>query len=135
MRNIDRMREKAIAEVDRRAEIARAGLFTRGTGQAYEYDQTLREAIIARDAPAGPIDPDDVPHIAAERAALAAVGIVKTLRDVAAEVITAANAQCRASAVIKQKRRTAKLRIAKATTMLDIASIVDGMGIASRKGS
>lgn len=116
-------RAQAAREADQRAEAARLRWLTPGDGQALEYDATVREAERLRDAAWIGL-PGAYPFLAAEQDALAAVGSVVTLREVAEIVLAEAAAWAAVGAEIKRRRRTAKLRIEAAQSVPDIAAIM-----------
>ena len=113
---IETLRARAIAAIDAAAERARLRFLTGGAGQALEYQATEVEAR----AYAGAGDASDWPWLAAEQAALAAVGQAASLADVAAAVIAQADAWRSVGASIKALRRAAKLQVEAATTAAEI---------------
>jgi hypothetical protein len=117
------LRSNAEVTIDTAAETARLQWLTQGTGQALEYADTQTQAAAAMTSP-DPLDPALYPMIVAEQQAQAAVGVMITLRQTV-QIISAQSAAWQsAGATIKQIRRTAKLKIASATTSAQIDLIV-----------
>ncbi|GAB4193242.1 MAG: hypothetical protein OHK0024_33450 [Thalassobaculales bacterium] len=109
--------------IDTAAESARLRFITGGSGQALEYQRSIEEAralIAAGGTPA----PEDYPMLAAEVAALAAVGVSRSLAQVAAEVAAMDAAWQQAGAAIKLLRRAAKLLVSTAIAAEDPAAAV-----------
>lgn len=117
---------QAEREVDQRAEAARLRWITAGYGQMLEYQATEREAERLRDA--GWIGAASAyPFLVAEQDALADVGSVMTLRQVAEAVLAEAAGWATVGAAIKRIRRSAKLRIGAAASVAQIAGILAGL--------
>lgn len=103
------------ASVDHQAEQARQRFITPGSGQALEYEATEREARVFVDA----VSPDlaDYPFLAAEVLAQEDVGgATPDPSDVAAEIISQADAWKTVGSAIKRLRRSAKLAIEASST-------------------
>ncbi|GAB4182181.1 MAG: hypothetical protein OHK0024_21500 [Thalassobaculales bacterium] len=120
---IDGLEPALAAAIDREAEAARLRWITAGSGQALEYQRSIEEAR-ALIAAGGTPDPADYPMLAAEVAALAAVGVSRSLAEVAAEVAGMDGIWQQAGAAIKALRRTAKLRVSAAIAAEDPAAAV-----------
>ncbi len=108
------MKERAAAEVDAAAEVARRRFITPGSGQAMEYLSTETEA---QDFDAGGKGP--WPFLEAERDAL---GGKVTLAEVAAAVQAQVAAWRAVGGEIKRLRRAAKMAIDAAKTAAEVAA-------------
>lgn len=104
------LRAQALERIDAEAERERLRYLTPGAGQALEYQATAEEALALQAEGAPEPDPQDYPMLAAEQAALAAVGTAATLEDVAGQVLAERAAWSAIGAAIKSVRRGAKLQ-------------------------
>lgn len=124
---IDLATAKSVAsrKIDDQAEAARLLFLTGGSGQALEYSATQADAQKAL-AVGGLPAAADYPWLAAEQAALAAVGQQVTINQVAQSVVATMQGWGQVGAEIKRIRRTAKLQIAAAASVADViaASVV-----------
>lgn len=119
------LKTEAQAKIDADAERCRERFITPGAGQMAEYQKGEAEA---RDYKAKTLLgrillPRDYPFLVAEQEAIfEATGVRPTLSAVADEVIAQADAWNTVGAAIKRLRRSAKLRVERATTPKQIAA-------------
>jgi hypothetical protein len=123
--DLETLRAAALARIDAEAESARLLFLTPGAGQAMEYLATEAEARAFLAAAAGAHDGtapslEGYPFVAAEAAALAAVGSVVEPVALAEQLVAQADAWRAAGAAIKELRRAAKMRIAATTTAAEL---------------
>jgi hypothetical protein len=113
---------QALREVDAAAEAARLRFITPGAGQSLEYAATEAEA---REYIARPTnDPEDWPWLNAERVA---AGGTSTILQVAQQVLEMAAAWRSVGSEIKRTRRTAKIAIESATSVLSVREVVSAL--------
>jgi hypothetical protein len=119
------LRAAALARIDAEAEAVRAQFLTPGAGQAMEYLATEAEARAFLAASAGALvatapSLNGYPFVAAEAAALAAVGSVVEPVALAEQLVAQADAWRAAGADVKELRRAAKMRVAAAATAAEL---------------
>jgi hypothetical protein len=116
-RDFGKIRFDAKARIDEGAEAARGRYITLGAGQAMVYAQKEKEAeVVAADPD---IDPQQVPHVAAEAAQYQI-----TLLDAAAVILTMAHLWRMLSPSIEVARLASKDQIDAAATQSAINQIV-----------
>lgn len=121
---LEQVKANLLSTVDAQAEYVRMQHLTPGTGQAVEYDRTLTEALKAKSLDPQTIVESDFPWLLAELNALRASGSTATFQDVVDSVIAQAEAWTTLGTKIKEKRRTAKLKIASALTKQEANSVL-----------
>lgn len=106
-------------QIDDQAEASRLLFLTGGSGQALEYTATQADALRAI-ATGGVAAAADYPWLAAEQAAMAASGQQATINQIAQSVATIMASWDQIGAQIKRIRRTAKLQIDAAASMIEV---------------
>lgn len=120
--SVELVRQIARARLDRAADRVWAGMLPTTIGQLATFFLALREADIAG---GGPEDEAAFPMMAAERAARRDLGQELSLADMAGILQDEAAQLAAAAAGIKSACKIAKMRIASATSKVDIVRIVD----------
>ena len=118
--DLEEVRAKLLAAVDEQAEQARLLYITPGYGQALEYEQTEREALLFQ-AKGG--EADLYPMLGAELEARQATGEPGlTLAVVAGEIVAQSASWRAAAATIKRLRRQHKILLNQATTLDELGA-------------
>jgi hypothetical protein len=126
MEDLSEVKSKLHASIDKRAGEVRLLFITDAPGQDMVYQQKRREAEAYLANPS--IDPQEIPHIAAEATAQ---GV--SLSDKATEIIGQSSMWATVSAVIEARRLTAKSAVTSATScaQAQAAANVDWSDISS----